>query len=278
MKSTLVVGGEASFVTSKLAPALAQHGLRVDANWPWDKEKGAFPDATEVVFVLTDMAGHRLNDAAQVIAQQRSLPIVYGVRKWALNVARLEKMGFPALNREQETMTYSHDSAYSRLGEKGRQDYTKVMHALLESPGLTNSALMEATGFPKGTIAVLANMARNTMGVTTSAGNLPVTLERDRYEYWCKKYEVAPVEGTQIAKVGSVAPKVVTPEPAPAPRQAFTPVALPKPKPTDEMQDFRDIVNLLRAEMEKRNITRLVVTPEGVDATRVVTVNESLGF
>jgi hypothetical protein len=30
--------------------------------------------------------------------------------------------------------------------------------------------------------------------------------------------------------------------------------------------------------MVKRNITKLVVTPDNVDATKVITVNESLGF
>jgi hypothetical protein len=30
--------------------------------------------------------------------------------------------------------------------------------------------------------------------------------------------------------------------------------------------------------MAKRNITRLVVTPENVDVTKTITVNETLGF
>jgi hypothetical protein len=75
----------------------------------------------------------------------------------------------------------------------------------------------------------------------------------------------------------------VTFTPSPVPMPVPVPVPAPKPavpalKPTDEMQEFRDLVNLLRAEMTKRNITKLVVTPESVDATKVITVNESLGF
>lgn len=281
MKSTLVVGGESSFVTSKLAPALAHHGLRVDANWPWDKEKGAFPDATEVVFILTDMAGHHLNDAAQVVAQQRSLPIVYGVRKWALNVARLEKMGFPAIQSPDKEPTdmpapkYDYEPMYYSVGEKRKQDYLKVLTALAVLPSASNRGLEAFVDIPRGTLSGLAEACRKNLGVENGHNNKYVTLDRAKYEWWCRSLNVPPVKGDRLDKVvGETAS-----EPAVAPEPVVPPPPPPAPKPpSDEMRDFKDIVNLLRAEMVKRNITRLVVTPETVDATRVVTVNETLGF
>jgi hypothetical protein len=288
MKSTLVVGGEASFVNSKLAPALAQHGLRVDANWPWDKEKGAFPDATEVVFVLTDMAGHRLNDAAQTVAQQRSLPIVYGVRKWALNVARLEKMGFPLIQStdkepiEMPKTEYDYEPMYYSVGEKRKQDYLKVLTALAALPSASNRTLESFVDIPRGSLSGLAEACRKNLGVENGHNNKYVTLDRAKYEWWCARLHVTPVKGDRLDKVlTDVAPDpVVAPEPvvvAPAPKPVVVPAPAPKPL-ADEMQDFRDLVNLLRSEMAKRNITRLVVTPENVDVTKTITVNETLGF
>jgi hypothetical protein len=281
MKSTLVVGGESSFVTSKLAPALAQHGLRVDANWPWDKEKGAFPDSTEVVFILTDMAGHHLNDAAKFVAQQRNLPLVYGVRKWTLNVSRLEKMGFPLIQSSDKEPTdmpapkYDYEPMYYSVGEKRKQDYLKVLTALAVLPSASNRALEAFVDTPRGTLSGLAEACRKNLGVENGHNNKYVTLNRAKYEWWCHSLNVNPVKGERLDKVaGETAPEPVV---APVPKPVAPPPPAPKPA-SDEMRDFKDIVNLLRAEMVKRNITRLVVTPETVDATRVVTVNETLGF
>jgi hypothetical protein len=90
----LVVGGEGDFVRRKLTPQLARHGLAVDAHWEWKKKAGAFPESSRLVFVLTDMAGHYLNDAAVREAWKRGLPVIYGGRKWALNKSILERAGF----------------------------------------------------------------------------------------------------------------------------------------------------------------------------------------
>jgi hypothetical protein len=309
MKSTLVVGGEASFVASKLTSALAQHGLRVDANWPWDKEKGAFPDATEVVFILTDMAGHHLNDAAQAVAQQRSLPIIYGVRKWALNVARLEKMGFPILPStmpspepapapeptETETMpaiTYDYDSDYHEMGEKRKKDYQEVLRELAKNPAMSNRGLEDPTNIPRGTVTGLAESARKTLGIANGYNNKYVTLDRPRYAWWCEKLGVTPVENDALPKVtvpgekkivrktrpATVPPPIYRkPEPVPAP--VATPVSVPVPEtPRDENADLKDLVGLIRLEMVRRNITKMVVTPENVEVTRLVVTTETLGY
>ena len=91
----LIVGGESSFVQRKLTPQLARHGLAVEAHWEWKRKAGAFPESSKVVFILTDMAGHSLNDVAVKEAGRRGLPIIYGGRKWAHNKALLERAGFP---------------------------------------------------------------------------------------------------------------------------------------------------------------------------------------
>lgn len=91
----LVVGGEGDFVRRKLTPQLSRHGLTVDGHWEWRKKAGAFPESSRVVFILTDMASHALNDAAVKEAWKRGLRVIFGGRKWALNKALLERAGFP---------------------------------------------------------------------------------------------------------------------------------------------------------------------------------------
>lgn len=91
----LVVGGEGDFVRRKLTPQLSRHGLTVDGHWEWKKKAGAFPESSRVVFILTDMASHALNDAAVKEAWKRGLRVIFGGRKWALNKALLERAGFP---------------------------------------------------------------------------------------------------------------------------------------------------------------------------------------
>jgi hypothetical protein len=91
----LVVGGEPSFVTRKLAPRLTRHLLRVTAHWPWKKANGTFPEDTELLFVLTDMCGHSMSGVAIEEAKRRGIPVVMGMRKHALNLDKLASAGFP---------------------------------------------------------------------------------------------------------------------------------------------------------------------------------------
>ena len=97
MRQTLVVGGERSFVTRKLAVRLAKHGLYMAHHWEWKKQPGAFPENVEVVFICTDIVGHSMNDTAIAEADKRGIPVIMGTRKHALNIARLNAAGFPEI-------------------------------------------------------------------------------------------------------------------------------------------------------------------------------------
>jgi hypothetical protein len=300
MTQTLVVGGEASFVKSKLTPQLARHGLTVASHWEWMKEKGAFPDATEAVFILTDMAGHHLNDAAKNQALPKGIPIIYGVRKHAVNIQRLTKAGFPLLpttttTPETEPMaTLNHSSRAKSLRGEARSIYDRVLFLLAATPSMSNRALSESLNVPYGSTGEPARAGRETLGITDENGGQSVKINRPTYEAACAALGVAPVSGSHYPKSYSTAvPPTATPAPVLAaalvsPPPAPTPVAAPAPKPApapapapvprDDNADLKDLVSLIRAEMGKRNITQLIVTPDGVEATKVVTVTENLGF
>lgn len=96
--STLVVGGETSFVLRKIAPRLVRHGLHVVGHWPYRRMKGAFPANIDVLVILTDMVGHSMNDAAVEEANRRGIPIIMGVRKYAILQGRLAEAGFPEIS------------------------------------------------------------------------------------------------------------------------------------------------------------------------------------
>jgi len=94
LRQTLVVGGESSFVSRKLAVRLAKHGLFVAHHWPWKKQNGSFPENIEVLFVLTDMCGHPMSNAAIAEANKRDIPVIMGTRKHAVNIEKLNEAGF----------------------------------------------------------------------------------------------------------------------------------------------------------------------------------------
>ena len=288
MTSTLVVGGEARFVADKFTSQLARHGLRVDEHWEWKKQAGAFPDCTEVVVILTDMAGHYLNDTAKTLAQARDIPVIYGVRKAAINKSRLEAAGFPETPTMPALPVITHSPRSRSLRGEARELYDKFLPLLAEHPGLSNRGISNRIGCAYGSTGEPARCARDTLGLSDADGGRGVSINRTVYEAVCKARSLVPVRGAKVSKemdipvpalpvasapvtvVPVVTPSVAPVSPAPAP-------VSPKAS-VDENAEFKDLVNLLRQEMAKRNITKLVVTPEGVDATKVITVNESLGF
>ena len=315
MKKTLVVGGEAAFVNGTLRENLATHGLDFTYHWEWKKAAGSLPDDTEVIYILTDMAGHYLNDAAKDGAAKRSLPVIMGVRKYAIAKQRLINAGFPEIIMPKPTVTLfpalTHAPRSRSLKGEARELYEKFLPVLAASPSLSNRALANHFNSAYGSTGEPARSARDTLGIVDVDGGRAVSLSRNVYDAACKALGVSPVLAQRLEKQFSVAEAspvvastlasavtaapVITPAPvvienatvtftpSPVPMPVPVPVPAPKPaapalKPTDEMQEFRDLVNLLRSEMIKRNITKLVVTPESVDATKVITVNESLGF
>lgn len=97
MVPTLVVGGETSFVVRKVAPRLFRHGLHMKGHWPYKKAKGAFPENIGALVVLTDMVGHAMSLAAIAEAEKRGIPVVLGIRKYAILEQRLRDAGFPEI-------------------------------------------------------------------------------------------------------------------------------------------------------------------------------------
>jgi hypothetical protein len=95
MIPALIVGGEHRFIEDRLKSNLLRHNIQIMDTWTWDKEPGAVPNGAKMMFFVTDMMSHVLNDAAKAEAARRNLPIVYGTRKWSVNRDRLTAAGYP---------------------------------------------------------------------------------------------------------------------------------------------------------------------------------------
>ncbi len=93
---TVVLGGEASLISDKIAAHLLEHGLSVIAHHDWYKARSApLPDAARVLFLMTDMVGHSLSTPMVAEARSRGIKVVYGCRKYAVFASRLDAAGFP---------------------------------------------------------------------------------------------------------------------------------------------------------------------------------------
>ena len=307
MTPTLVVGGEASFVQRRLSGQLSRHGLEITDNWPWDKVHGAIPKNVEVVFMLTDMTSHALTEAAAKNARGSGKTVILGTRKYALNIDRLTKAGFPAISTtENEDMSSNrpfklnvlHAGRAKHLRGSARDLYEQFLPMLAIAPGLSNKHLSERTNKPYGTVGEPARCARETMGLRDEdGGGHHVLIDRNIYEKNCAILGLPPIQGVRISKGEALdvaarkedlnpkeqaAPPPPPPPSPPAPIRfepsAVSDVNAPPPAPRDALADIRSLVEMLRAEMASRNISRMVITPTGVDVTRVVVIDESLGF
>jgi hypothetical protein len=179
------------------------------------------------------------------------------------------------------------------LRGEAREIYDKFLPVLAGTPGLSNRALSNRFSVPYGSTGEPARCARDTLGLSDIEGGRAVSIDRNTYEAACRALSVSAVPGKRVTKEMDIpvlpampvpsTPVTVTPvvvQAAPVTPAPVAPAPAPQPvsKPQDENADFKDLVNLIRSEMVKRNITKLVVTPDNVDATKVITVNESLGF
>jgi hypothetical protein len=137
------------------------------------------------------------------------------------------------------------------------------------------------------TYATFWQTARRMLGVY-SIRTSPVQIEREQYVKVCASLGITPVEWTERARarrgapettVAPVAPVVETPAPVvETPMPVAAPPVAETAAPSDDLSDLREILALLRDEMVKRDIRRMLVTPEGVDFTRVVTVTGKMEF
>lgn len=95
----LVVGGEPSFVMSKLSKSLQKHGIQIASHLDWTASRPpkSLPTGVDLVYICTDMVGHNLSEPCMNLARDADIPYVNGTRKWAESVARLTQAGFPLL-------------------------------------------------------------------------------------------------------------------------------------------------------------------------------------
>lgn len=144
--NALVVGGETSFVTRKIAPRLFRHGIHMVAHWPYKKANGTFPANVEILIVLTDMVGHSMNDSAIAEANKRGIPIVMGIRKYAVLEQRLREAGYP------EIPTFSPKPAVSDkhkpVHPKSEVTEAYVRPLLVPSPEAAAPFIAEAAPMP----------------------------------------------------------------------------------------------------------------------------------
>lgn len=156
----------------------------------------------------------------------------------------------------------------------------RVLCVLAENPAYTRDETADCLEVsPSSTFSTLWAKARKELGIS-SVRTGPVMLDRSIYVPACATLGVRPVDGETIyrgrklPKTPAAAPPVESPPVADAPLVAAS-VMTP---PTDDLAEIREILTLLRDEMAKRDIRRMVVTPEGVDFTRVVTVIGKMEF
>lgn len=221
------------------------------------------------------------------------------------------------VNEDTATSTPVMDPAaalvlLSYRGQPERQkNFMYVMKVLAENPTLTTKEIgvlynkHHGTQISyKGILTVLARDARVVLGLSYDAGG-NVYINRPLYEHTCKACGATPVAGDRFRRNGNLsggtavkvakatekaapkAPPVAPVKPAPvaaAPVEVTPTVAPPAEPPAamdaqkGELDDLKEILSMLREEMAKRDIRRLVVTPTGVDMTRVVVQETKLEF
>jgi hypothetical protein len=132
--SALVVGGDPSFVTRKIVPRLMRHGIHMIGHWPYKKSNGTFPAATELLLILTDMVGHSMTETAVAEATKRGVPVIYGVRKYAVLEQRLRDGGFPEIPALAPKPAVSPKREAARQAEQTPERNRPIVRPLLSPP------------------------------------------------------------------------------------------------------------------------------------------------
>ena len=180
-----------------------------------------------------------------------------------------------------------------------RQRFDATVKLLAIDPRLTSVELAERLQTTaRGNYPTIYRQARELLGIRSLNPN-QVTLDRKKYDAACKTLHIVPIKGgpvfdrapveARVSKKSTPAPvdtlNVIQPipesTPAPAPeknvQEANVVQFQQKAKNQSvEMDELKEIIALLREEMAKRDIRRLVVSPEGVAMTRVVVVEDTL--
>jgi hypothetical protein len=157
--------------------------------------------------------------------------------------------------------------------------YHQLLKVLAADPALTRDETVQRLHITaSSSFSTTWATARKELGIS-SVRTGPVTIDRPVYEAACATLGVTPVEGTTLHRERKPpAPQltILPPPPVAAAPKVEAPPQVEPPK--DDLAEIREILALLRDEMVKRDIRQMVVTPEGVDFTRVVTVSGKMEF
>ena len=276
MTPTFVVGGESSFVRTKIARQLSRHDMDVVGHWDWKRKRLVpIPKESEAVFVVTDMCSHRINDRTVAEAQKRKLPIIYGQRKYAENQKRLTAAGFPiVVTMEKEMPILPRGLKASLYQQAIAEDMSRDHDAVYER---VEALCAEAKGGPYDPPVPgrsLVSVARAALGIawargrTKRDGSRTISVDLLRYETECATLGVHPYYPPGVIQITPKTGPEPKPQPAPEPQPKKPAVVLPD----GLTQEFADILAMLRDEMLECDIQNLSITPDGVTFERVVIV------
>ena len=229
LTQTLVVGGEASFVTRKLTPRLTRHGLYVAHHWPWKKQNGSFPENIGALFVLTDMCGHSMSGSAIAEAHKRGIPVIMATRKHAVNILKLTAAGFPEIPMlaPKPIVSKKHDPTPTPtlapvpepiptpvpeeapampttirrprispllplVPEITNPNTLAMMRLLAMSPGISNRKIGDSLPFlSKTDVTLNVQTARKALGIVTGLGKqLTVRVDSAVFNATCDRYNL----------------------------------------------------------------------------------------
>ena len=154
-----------------------------------------------------------------------------------------------------------------------------IIETLVGDPTLTCADLAERLNLPPtGTIVGNFRNARILLGIQTRSPSI-VHIDRSRYENACRLLGVTPVPGTVLErpiKRAEAPPTLEAAVPA-APVEVAPPeVNEQKAAKTGGFNELKEIIAMLRDEMAKHDIRRMVISPDDVSFTRVVVVEDKL--
>jgi hypothetical protein len=185
---TVVLGGEASLISDKIVPHLLEHGLSVIAHHDWYKARSmALPDATRVLFLMTDMVGHSLSTPMVADARNRGVKVVYGCRKYAVFAGRLAAAGFPVRPPEATvplpvaptvaaTLTTLPDTCPELTEDVPvpKDLIEKIILLMAEDPTLSHRALARHFDVPYSRVEEAARGAREVLGIVPEKHHVAV--------------------------------------------------------------------------------------------------------
>lgn len=200
LRYTTVIGGYADVISPIFKNNMKRHGLDVQHHIEGTKARGnlVIPEATQVIFLMTDMLNHSTSRSAVEYGGAHNIPVVSGTRKWSGTKLSLERFGFPELPPTADVVadTATPDvppatetapaptpaSSPSEAVEVAPTPPPTRLHLLLEAfvedPSLGNTEVQaRLMRHPNYASAAMDNraiaQARNLLGITRTCGQTP---------------------------------------------------------------------------------------------------------